>query len=69
VSSLDSDIQFVKDIGPKRVRIFKRLGIHTIRDILFYLPVRYEDRRALRSVDTVEVLAFLWQRLMTEQVF
>jgi len=34
----------MKGVGPKRVALFERLGIQTIRDLLYYVPLRYEDR-------------------------
>ncbi|MFH1457828.1 MAG: ATP-dependent DNA helicase RecG [Candidatus Omnitrophota bacterium] len=37
-------IRFLKGIGPKRERSFQKLGIHSIEDMLYYFPRRYEDR-------------------------
>jgi len=41
---LDTPIQYLKGIGPKRAKSFIRLSIHTIEDLLYYFPRRYEDR-------------------------
>lgn len=46
----DSPIHSITGIGPHRAKILKRLGIATIRDALYYLPYRYEDRRALKKI-------------------
>jgi ATP-dependent DNA helicase RecG len=50
VAASDNDIQCIKDVGPQRAKLFRRLGVHTIRDLLYYLPCRYEDRRAVRAL-------------------
>ncbi|MFN2568963.1 MAG: hypothetical protein ABR564_05105, partial [Candidatus Dormibacteria bacterium] len=40
-----SSITEVHDIGPQHARRLERLGVHTVRDLLFHLPRRYEDTR------------------------
>ncbi|MCC6544015.1 MAG: ATP-dependent DNA helicase RecG [Nitrospirae bacterium] len=45
-----SDIQYVKGVGPARVRLFNRLGLFTVEDLLYYFPFRYEDRGNLTSI-------------------
>ena len=47
---LDAHLQELKGIGPKRARLFKKIGIATIRDALYYLPFRYEDRTDVRPI-------------------
>ncbi|WP_126452393.1 ATP-dependent DNA helicase RecG [Sulfuriflexus mobilis] len=34
----------LKGVGPKVAEKLARLGLHTVQDILFHLPLRYEDR-------------------------
>ena len=38
-------VQFLKGVGEGRARLFADAGIETVRDLLFYFPFRYEDRR------------------------
>ncbi len=45
-----SPVQYVKGVGPQRARLLARLGINTIRDALFHLPYRYEDRSTLIKI-------------------
>jgi ATP-dependent DNA helicase RecG len=45
--SLDTEIQFLKGVGPKNAKSLAKVGIQTVRDILYYLPRRYEDRTNL----------------------
>ena len=42
--ALDTDVKFVKGIGPARAQALKEKNIHTVEDLLYYLPFRYEDR-------------------------
>ena len=37
-------IQYLKGIGPKRAKSFLDRGVHTIEELLYYFPRRYEDR-------------------------
>jgi len=42
--SLDTSVQYLKGIGPKRAEALNKLGINTIEDFIYYFPRRYEDR-------------------------
>ncbi len=44
--SLASPLTSIADVGPKRVEKLSRMGIHSILDLLYYFPFRYEDRRS-----------------------
>jgi ATP-dependent DNA helicase RecG len=41
---LDGSVQYLKSIGPKRAEAFAKIGIRTIRDLLFYFPRKHLDR-------------------------
>lgn len=47
---LSSPVQYIKGVGPRRAGLLARLGINTIRDALFHLPVRYEDRSSVKKI-------------------
>ncbi|MEW6107636.1 MAG: ATP-dependent DNA helicase RecG [Nitrospirota bacterium] len=49
----DRHIQFTKGIGPRRAGLFARLGINTVREALYYLPYRYEDRSSLKKISDI----------------
>jgi len=42
---LDYNIDNIKGIGPKYKKYLNKVGIYTIRDLFYYLPYDYEDRR------------------------
>src|SRR4030095_16729329 len=41
---LDSDIQFVKGVGPRRGSLLASRGIRTVEDLLLHVPKAYQDR-------------------------
>ena len=42
---LDTEIKFLKGVGPKRSDLLgKELNVHTFRDLLYYFPFKYIDR-------------------------
>lgn len=49
-SSLDTPVQFVKGVGPKRAAILAEAGIKTVRDLLYYLPRRHLDRTTITAI-------------------
>jgi ATP-dependent DNA helicase RecG len=40
-------VQYLKLIGPRRAVAMQKLGIFTVRDLLYHFPMRYEDRSRL----------------------
>jgi ATP-dependent DNA helicase RecG len=47
---LDTPVQYVKGVGPRRSGQFAEQGIRTVGDLLYHLPFRYEDRTQYRSI-------------------
>src|ERR1041385_4839227 len=43
-------VQYVKGIGPRLADVLGAKGIHTVDDLLHYLPFRYEDRLNPRGI-------------------
>lgn len=44
---LDSPLQYVKGVGPRKAEVLAAHGLHTVRDILWYLPRHYLDRTSV----------------------
>src|SRR5229473_5759394 len=42
--SLSTGVRMIKGVGPQRAELLAQRGIHTLEDLLSYLPFRYEDR-------------------------
>src|ERR1700687_6231974 len=51
---LDTDVQFLKGIGPRVAETLAIKGIHTLEDLLYYLPFRYEDRINPRTIEQLK---------------
>jgi len=51
----DISIQYVKGVGPARAKIFQKLGVESVEDLLYFFPRRYEDRRNLTPIAQVSV--------------
>src|SRR5215469_14670670 len=47
---LSTPVQYVKGIGPRLSEILAAKGLHTVDDLLHYLPFRYEDRLNPRTI-------------------
>ena len=43
----------LKGIGPKLADKLKRLNLHTVQDVLFHLPLRYQDRTRLMRMGSL----------------
>src|SRR6184192_1987557 len=42
--SLSTEVRMIKGVGPQRAELLAKRSIHTLEDLLGYLPFRYEDR-------------------------
>jgi ATP-dependent DNA helicase RecG len=47
---LATPVQYVKGVGPRIGEVLAAKGIHTVGDLLHYLPFRYEDRLNPRGI-------------------
>ncbi len=48
-------IQFLKGVGPHLAQLFAKKSVYTAWDLLFFLPLKYIDRRKLAHIDGLEV--------------
>ena len=53
-NTLDTSIQFIKGVGPKRAEVLHSLGISTIKDLLYYFPRKYVDRTSLSTIGSIQ---------------
>lgn len=54
-SRLDSPVQYLKGVGPRRAENLAGLGIRKARDLLYHVPRRYEDASTVQPVADLEV--------------
>jgi len=48
---LDTPIEFLKGVGPKKGEILKKeIGVFTFKDLIYHFPFRYEDRSLYAKV-------------------
>ncbi len=47
---LTTELTFLKGVGPRAAPAYAKLGLHTVGDLLYHLPRRYEDRRNLPKI-------------------
>ena len=52
---LAQPVQYLRGVGPRRAALLAKLSLHTVGDLLWCLPVRYEDRRNLIPLGMLQV--------------
>jgi ATP-dependent DNA helicase RecG len=45
----------LRGVGPERSAQLKRLGLSTVRDLLWYRPLRHEDRRQIQAIGALRL--------------
>lgn len=50
---LNKNIQYIKGVGPARVKLLNKLGIYTLNDIINYFPRTYEDRSKTKKLSDI----------------
>jgi ATP-dependent DNA helicase RecG len=52
--NLTTEVRMIKGVGPQRAELLAQRGIHTLEDLLGYLPFRYEDRIHFSRVKDIQ---------------
>ena len=47
---LQTPLQFMKGVGPRRAADLQRVGLATVEDLLYRFPIRYEDRETFQTI-------------------
>ena len=50
----EQGLRYLKGVGPKAVEKLHKLGLDTQRDLLFHLPLRYEDRTFVSPIGSLQ---------------
>jgi len=53
VTSLDTPLQYLKGVGPRRAADLQRVGLSTVEDLLDRFPIRYEDRGSFQTISAL----------------
>ena len=53
MKDLNISARFIKGVGPSKLSILNRLGIETVRDLLYCFPRRYEDRSRIKKIGEI----------------
>jgi ATP-dependent DNA helicase RecG len=53
LAALRAGLESLPGVGPKRAAELDRYGLRSVEDVLYHLPFRYEDRRALRALSSL----------------
>lgn len=51
---LATPVQFLKGVGPRRSELLQRLGLRTVRDVLFFFPRDHRDLTDQREITQLE---------------
>ena len=51
---LTTPLQYLKGVGPRRAADLENAGLHTVEDLLYRFPTRYEDRSRLQPISTLK---------------
>jgi ATP-dependent DNA helicase RecG len=55
VNLLETPIEYLKGVGPKKAEIFKKeFQIFTFQDLLFYYPYRHVDKSQIHTIRSLE---------------
>ncbi|MBI5491463.1 MAG: ATP-dependent DNA helicase RecG [Deltaproteobacteria bacterium] len=47
---MSTPLQFIKGIGPRLAERLSKKGLSTVEDLLYFLPIRHEDRRKIKTI-------------------
>jgi ATP-dependent DNA helicase RecG len=51
--ALDTPLQYLKGVGPRRAADLQRVGLSTVEDLLYRFPIRYEDRGSFQTISSL----------------
>ena len=51
---LNKEVQYVKGVGPNRVKLLNKLNIFTLKDLITYFPRNHEDRSIAKKITDCE---------------
>lgn len=55
---LDTNVQYLKGVGPKMSVKLEKLGVETVRDLIFYFPRDYNDYTQITKIRDLESMEY-----------
>ncbi|MBQ0105865.1 MAG: ATP-dependent DNA helicase RecG [Armatimonadetes bacterium] len=52
MDNLNISVQYLKGVGPRYAMVLEKLGIVTLKDLIYHFPMRYEDRGNFMTVSS-----------------
>ena len=56
VNELSQSVGKLSGVGAQTLHRLEKLGIRVISDLIFHLPLRYEDRTRVYSIDSLKMV-------------
>ncbi len=53
--NLNKEIQYLKGVGPNRVKLLNKLGIFSVYDLIYYFPRDWVDRSNIKPINKVKI--------------
>ncbi len=50
----DSNLQYLKGVGPRRAEALSKIGLNTVHDLLYYIPRAYLDRGNISDIGDIK---------------
>ena len=54
-TNLETDIMYIKGVGPARGKILNKHGINIVSDLIYHLPRRYLDRTNIKTIRNLRI--------------
>ena len=54
-TTLETDIMYIRGVGPARGRVLKKHGLDTVSDLIYHLPRRYLDRTNIKTIRNLRI--------------
>lgn len=65
---LNRDIRYLKGVGPKKAILLRKMNLHTIEDLIYYMPKSFEDRTILNKlIDAIQGEKQVFKVTVTEK--
>jgi ATP-dependent DNA helicase RecG len=53
-TGLNAPLDVIKGVGSKYYQALKKMGLYTLKDLLYYIPRRYDDYSELKTINRVQ---------------